>query len=76
MTKVLTPAQHRIHEGIRLVLGSSETAKMGGGFHSMLMSLAVSFCLYACYKVFIYPFFVSPLRKVPEPSVGSFPIVP
>lgn len=71
MTQAPTLVQDRIHEGTRLLHELSKAAKMGGNLRSMLTGLAFSFCLYACYKVFIYPFYISPLRKVPEPSVRN-----
>jgi hypothetical protein len=38
---------------------------------TLLCALALNFGLFTVYSVFIYPFFISPLRHLPRPKVDK-----
>ncbi|TID14200.1 cytochrome P450 [Venturia nashicola] len=74
MTQGPPLTQDQLNEGKCPYLSTIAGAKKDGNGHSTtLIGLTILFCLYAIYKIYIYPFYISPLREVPEPSGARFP---
>lgn len=47
-----------------------------GGYGKTVLALfAIQYFAQAFYKVLIYPFFLSPLRRLPQPPVRFLPLV-